>query len=125
MNIFSLKYFGIFFLVISFFSFCNITYSYYFNLLNNLSNYIFTFIITLITGLILVLFKKYKYEKINLFERILIVLIGYIILPIAISIPYYFNIDNLGFINCYFEAISGFTSTGFTIFNNLDQLDQT
>ena len=125
MNIFSLKYFGIFFLVISFFSFFNIIYSYYFNLLNNLSNYIFTFIITLIIGLFLILFKKYKYEKINLFERIQIVLIGYIILPISISIPYYFNIENLSLINCYFEAISGFTSTGFTIFNDLDELDQT
>ena len=125
MNIFSLKYFGIFFLVISFFSFCNIIYSYYFNLLNNLSNYIFTFTITIIIGLFLVLFKKYKYEKIKLSERILIVLIGYIIIPITISIPYYFSIDDLSLINCYFEAISGFTSTGFTIFNDLDQLDQT
>ncbi len=125
MNIFGLKYFGIFFLIISFFSFFNIIYSYYFNLLNNLSNYIFTFSITIIIGLFLILFKKYKYEKINLFERILIVLTGYLILPVAISLPYYFNIDSLGLINCYFEAISGFTSTGFTIFNNLDQLDQT
>ncbi len=125
MNIFSLKYFGIFFLVISFFSFFNIIYSYYFNLLDNLNNYIFTFTISLIIGLFLVLFKKYKYEKINLFERIQIVLIGYIILPISISIPYYFNIENLSLVNCYFEAISGFTSTGFTIFNDLDELDQT
>ena len=125
MNIFSLKYFGIFFLIISFFSFFNIIYSYYFNLLNNLSSYIFTFSISLIIGLFLILFKKYKYEKINLFERILIVLTGYLILPAAISLPYYFNIDNLGLINYYFEAISGFTSTGFTIFNDLNQLDQT
>ena len=125
MHIFSLKYFGIFFLIISFFSFFNIIYSYYFNLLNNLSSYIFTFSISLIIGLFLILFKKYKYEKINLFERILIVLTGYLILPAAISLPYYFNIDNLGLINYYFEAISGFTSTGFTIFNDLNQLDQT
>ena len=125
MNIFSLKYFGIFFLIISFFSFFNIIYSYYFNLLNNLSSYIFTFSISLIIGLFLILFKKYKYEKINLFERILIVLTGYLILPVVISLPYYFNIDNLGLINYYFEAISGFTSTGFTIFNDLKQLDQT
>ena len=125
MNIFGLKYFGIFFLIISFFSFFNIIYSYYFNLLNNLSSYIFTFSITLIIGLFFILFKKYKYEKINLFERILIVLTGYLILPATISLPYYLNIDSLGLINCYFEAISGFTSTGFTIFNNLDQLDQT
>ena len=125
MNIFSLKYFGIFFLIISFFSFFNIIYSYYFNLLNNLSSYIFTFSITLIIGLFFILFKKYKYEKINLFERILIVLTGYLILPATISLPYYLNIDSLGLINCYFEAISGFTSTGFTIFNDLKQLDQT
>ncbi len=125
MSIFSLKYFGIFFLVISFFSFFNIIYSYYFNLLNNLGNYILTFVINLSIGFFFLIFKKYKFQKINLFERILIVLVGYIILPIAISIPYYLNIDNIGIINCYFEAISGFTSTGFTIFNNLDKLDQT
>ena len=125
MNIFSLKYFGIFFLIISFFSFFNIIYSYYFNLLNNLSSYIFTFLITLIIGLFFISFKKYKYEKINLFERILIVLTGYLILPATISLPYYLNIESLGIINSYFEAISGFTSTGFTIFNDLKQLDQT
>ena len=125
MTIFGQKYFGIFFLVISFFSFFNIIYSYYFNILNNVGNYIFTFVITLLIGLILIIFKRYKFEKINLFHRVLIVLIGYIFLPIAISIPYYLNIDNIGLINCYFEAISGFTSTGFTIFNNLNELDQT
>ena len=125
MNVFSLKYFGIFFLIISFFSFFNIIYSYYFNLPNNVNNYILSFGITLLIGLLFLLFKKYKFEKINLFERILVVLIGYLILPAVISIPYYLNVDNLSIINCYFEAISGFTSTGFTIFNDLNQLDQT
>ena len=125
MNIFGLKYFGIFFLIISFFSFFNIIYSYYFNLLNNLNNYIFTFFITLIIGLFLIIFKKYKFEKISLFERILIVLIGYVTLPAIISIPFYLSLNEIGLINCYFEAISGFTSTGFTIFNDLKQLDQT
>ena len=84
MNIFGLRYFGIFFLIISFFSFFNIIYSYYFNLLSNLDNYILTFILTLIGGLFLIIFKKYKYVKINLFERILIVLVGYLILPATI-----------------------------------------
>ncbi len=125
MTVFGQKYFGIFFLVISFFSFFNIIYSYYFNILNNVGNYIFTFVITLLIGLTLIIFKRYKFEKINLFHRVLVVLIGYLFLPIAISIPYYLNIDNIGLINCYFEAISGFTSTGFTIFNNLNELDQT
>ena len=125
MNIFGLKYFGIFLIIISFFSFFNIIYTYYFNLLNNLGNYILTFSISLIIAILLILFKKYKYEKISLFERILIVLIGYIILPFFISIPYYLNLDDISLINCYFEAISGFTSTGFTVFSDLQKLDQT
>ena len=125
MNIFGLRYFGIFFLIISFFSFFNIIYSYYFNLLNNLNNYILTFILTLIGGLFLIIFKKYKYEKINLFERILIVFIGYLTLPVLISIPYYLSLEDIGLINCYFEAISGFTSTGFTILQEIQELDQT
>jgi len=125
MKIFSLKYFGIFLLIISFFAFFNIVYSYYFNLLNHLGNYILTFGITLIIGSLSLILKKYKFEKINLFDRILIVLIGYLILPIVISIPYYFSMPNMSLINCYFEAISGFTSTGFSIFNDLDKLDQT
>ena len=125
MNIFSLKYFGIFFLVISFFSFFNIIYSYYFEILDNLTNYIITFTTALFIGLFSFIYKKFKFEKISLFERILVVLIGYILLPVVISIPYYLGIDNISYINCYFEAISGFTSTGFTIFNDLQQLDQT
>ncbi len=125
MNIFGLRYFGLFFLIISFFSFFNIIYSYYFNILSNLDNYILTFILTLISGVFLTIFKKFKYEKINLFERILIVFIGYLILPLLISIPYYLSLEDIGLINCYFEAISGFTSTGFTIFQEIQELDQT
>ncbi len=125
MNTFPLKYYGIFFLIISFFSFFNIIYSYYFDLLNNLNNYILVFFITLFVGLFLIIFKKYKFEKISLYQRIITVLSGYVILPIAVSLPYYLCIENISLINCYFEAISGFTSTGFTIFNNLKQLDQT
>ena len=125
MNTFSLKYIGIFFLIISFFSFFSIIYSYYFDILSNLGNYILIFIVNLFLGLFFVFFRKYRFKKINLYERIITVLLGYIILPIAISLPYFLGIENIRLIDCYFEAISGFTSTGFTIFNNLDQLDQT
>ena len=45
-------------------------------------------------------------------------------IPIILSIPFYFSIYNLTFINSFFEAISGFTSTGFTIFENIKNIDQ-
>jgi trk system potassium uptake protein TrkH len=40
------------------------------------------------------------------------------------SIPFYFSIYNISFIDSYFESISGFTSTGFTIFENIKNIDQ-
>ena len=49
---------------------------------------------------------------------------GYILLPIILSIPFYFSIYNLTFLNSYFEATSGFSSTGFTIFENIKDIDQ-
>ncbi|MDB2708897.1 hypothetical protein N9Y25_02035 [Candidatus Pelagibacter bacterium] len=51
-------------------------------------------------------------------------LLGYFLLPLVISIPFYFSIYNLTFVNAFFESISGFTSTGFTIFDNINHIDQ-
>ncbi|WP_440618464.1 TrkH family potassium uptake protein [Candidatus Pelagibacter sp. HIMB1493] len=45
-------------------------------------------------------------------------------MPIVLSIPFYFSIYNLTFLNALFEAVSGFTSTGFTIFENIKHIDQ-
>ena len=59
-----------------------------------------------------------------MYEKIFTVLLGYILFPLIISIPYYFGIQNITLLNSYFEAISGFTSTGFTIFDNIKQLDE-
>jgi trk system potassium uptake protein TrkH len=47
-----------------------------------------------------------------------------LLLPIILSLPFYFSIYNLTFLNAFFEAISGFTSTGFTIFDNIKHIDQ-
>tara|TARA_B100002052_G_scaffold296383_1_gene324667 strand:- start:820 stop:2229 length:1410 start_codon:yes stop_codon:yes gene_type:complete len=125
MNNFIFKYLGVFFLLISFFCFFNIIYLYYFENLTYLNNYIATFLINLVLGIFLTFNKKYKFIKISLYERIFSVLAGYILLPITISLPYIFSFENISFINGYFEAISGFTSTGFTVFNDLNYVDQT
>ena len=62
--------------------------------------------------------------KINIYEKIILVIFGYIFFPLIISFPYFFTFSDLSFVNSYFEGISGFTSTGFTIFENIKQLDQ-
>ena len=45
-------------------------------------------------------------------------------MPLILSIPFYLSIYNLSFLNSLFEAVSGFTSTGFTVFKNTKHIDQ-
>ena len=124
MSRFSLIYIGSFLILLSIFSFFNIIYSYYFNIFLNVDTYLYTFIISTIIGLFFLFFKKIEFKKIFIYEKILTVLFGYVFFPLIISIPFYFSIYNISFLNCYFEAISGFTSTGFTVFDNVKQIDQ-
>ena len=116
-------YLGIFSLFISALSFLNILYCYYFKLYLNINNFIFIFIVSLLLGLV-IFFNKKNIKKISIYQKILTVVLGYITIPILLSIPYYLIINKISFIDSYFEAISGFTSTGFTIFNNLKHLDE-
>ena len=67
---------------------------------------------------------KSKEVKISIFKKIITIFLGYLIFPLIISLPYYLSIYNISFINSLFEGISGFTSTGFTIFENIKHLDQ-
>jgi len=124
MTKFSTLYLSSFLFLISVFSFLNIIYSNYFDIFFNIENYIYTLFIGLIVGGLLLFYNRNNTKKITLYEKIFTVLLGYILFPIIISIPYYFGIKNISFLNAYFEAISGFTSTGFTIFENIKQLDE-
>jgi trk system potassium uptake protein TrkH len=117
------NYLSFFLILISFFSLINITYCYYFNIYLNVDTYIYTLIISLILGFGL-LSLRVKILKINIYHKILTVISGYFLIPLIISIPYYLSIYNISFLNCYFEAISGFTSTGFSIFENIRHLDE-
>ena len=123
MSYFSLIYLGIFSLIISLLSFMSIIYSYYFNLYLNLDTYIYTLFLSFFLGVIF-FFKKKDEFKINIYHKIITVISGYFILPLIISIPFFFSIYNISFLDAYFESISGFTSTGFTIFDNIKHLDE-
>jgi len=124
MNYFKLSYLSVFCGLISILSFFNIIYSYYLNLYLNLNTYIYTFFISLILSVLFYYSKSKNEKKTNIYEKIVTILFGYFLLPLIISIPFYFSIYNLTFINSFFEAISGFTSTGFTIFENIKHIDQ-
>ena len=118
-----IRYLSFFFGIISILSFFNIIYSYYLNLYLNLDTYYYSL---LVSSIIISIFYKIKIteKKPNIYNKILTVFLGYIILPMILSIPFYFSIYNLTFLNSFFESISGFTSTGFTIFENIKHIDQ-
>ena len=115
-------YFRFFSILISILCFLNILYSYYFDLYLNVNSYFYTLLISIIP-LISFFFKK-KDTKIDIYSKIITVILGYITLPVLLSLPYFFSIYNIPFLDCYFESVSGFTSTGFTIFNNIKHLDE-
>ncbi len=119
----NIKYLGVFLGLISLLSFFNILYSYYFNLYLNLNTYFYTFLISFFLSFIFMKFK-FKKEKPSIFDKILTIVFGYIIIPLILSIPFYLSIYNLTFTNALFESVSGFTSTGFSIFENIKHLDQ-
>jgi trk system potassium uptake protein TrkH len=124
MKYIKLIYLSIFCGIISILSFFNIVYSYYLNLYLNLNTYIYTFVLSFFLMVLFYISKSKDEKKTTIYEKILTILFGYFFLPLIISIPFYFSIYNLTFINSYFEAISGFTSTGFTIFDNINNIDQ-
>ena len=124
MNYIKLIYLSIFCGIIGFLSFFNIVYSYYLNLYLNLNTYVYTFLLSIFLTLLFYLSRSNNEKKITIYEKILTILLGYFLLPLIISIPFYFSIYNLTFVNSYFEAISGFTSTGFTMFDNINHIDQ-
>ena len=119
------KYLSFFFLLISILSIFNVIYSYYFNLYLSLNNYYLSFIISFFLA---IFFYKINFgeqnKRVVIFDKILTVFLGYILLPIILSLPLYFSIYNLTFLNALFESFSGFTSTGFTIFENIKHIDQ-
>jgi trk system potassium uptake protein len=123
MSLFRVKYLSFFFILVSLFSFFNIIYSYYFNLYLNLNTYYFSLISSLIIGLLFYKINEAD-KKPSIFEKILTVFLGYLLIPIILSLPFYFSIYNLTFLNSLFESVSGFTSTGFTIFDNIKHIDQ-
>jgi len=124
MKYFKLIYLSVFFGIVSILAFFNIIYSYYLNLYLNLNTYIYTFIVSIFLAILFYYVKSNDEKKITIYDKILTILFGYLLLPLVISIPFYFSIYNLTFVNAFFESISGFTSTGFTIFDNINHIDQ-
>ena len=124
MNYKSILFFlGINSLLVSFLSILNILYSIYFDFFIDFNSYSITLIISLTIG-ILSTYIGYKYSKnITLTDQITFILLGYFFIPLLLCIPYFLSIYNVSLLNSYFESVSGFTTTGFSIIENIKNVD--
>jgi len=119
-----LFFLGVFILVLSLFSFINIFYSIYFDFVIGLNSYLITFIISLILGTFFYFLGRNFNKDISLTDQIIFILLSFLFIPLLISIPYYSSIYNISFLNAYFESISGFTTTGFSIIYDINNVDE-
>ena len=117
-----LFFLGIYSLFISFFFILNILYSIYFNF--NFVSYISSLTISLLAGsLFCFLGRKYT-KNISIYDQIILIVLSFTFLPLLICIPYFLSDYDISFLNSYFESVSGFTATGFSIINNVEDIDE-
>ena len=119
-----LFFLGIYILLVSFFSLINIFYSIYFDFIIGFNSYLITFSISLIVGSLLFFIGRNYSKGIALTDQIIFILLGFLLIPVLISIPYYLSIYDVGPLNAYFESVSGFTTTGFSIIYNINDIDE-
>ena len=126
MNFKSISYYLSYFcLPVSLLSLFNIIYSYYFNFFLSLDTYVITLILSLFLSGFLFYLGRSSSKKINLIEQLLLIIFVYSLVGFLISLPYYLSNFKISYISAFFEAISGLTGTGFSIFNNIKYLDPT
>ena len=125
MNYKSILFFlGIYSLLVSLFSILNILYSIYFDFIIDLNSYLITFFISLIVGSFFYYVGRNHSKDITLIDQIIFIVLSFILIPFLISIPYVLSIYDIGLLNSYFESVSGFTTTGFSIIENVENVDE-
>ena len=77
-------------------------------------------IICLFTGLNVSFVFKKKDHDVDILSAFLLTLISWVLLTLISSIPFYLGTTNLNFIDSFFESMSGLTTTGATVINDLD-----
>ena len=126
MNIKAITYYLSFFCFpIGLLAFINILYSSYFDYFLSFDSYVVTLFLSFFAGLSFFIIGKNSDKKLNFFDQILLIILIYFFTSILVSIPYYLSNYQIPLLNSLFEAFSGVTSTGFSIFGNIKYLDPT
>jgi trk system potassium uptake protein TrkH len=77
-------------------------------------------VITLVIGLVGMLFTRRHKKEINKREGYIVVTFGWIIMSLSGTLPYVLTESIPSFTNAFFETMSGYTTTGATILNDIE-----
>ncbi|PPR43271.1 MAG: Trk system potassium uptake protein TrkH [Alphaproteobacteria bacterium MarineAlpha8_Bin1] len=77
-------------------------------------------ILCLFTGLNISFIFKNKQRDVDILSAFLLTLISWIVLTLIGAFPFFLGTPNLNFIDSFFESMSGLTTTGATVMQNLD-----
>ena len=75
---------------------------------------------SLFIGLVLFFFPNYQ-KRISFFDGCILVALGWLLCAFFGSLPYFIALP-VDFIDAFFESTSGFTTTGATIFKDIESL---
>ena len=118
-------YLSLFCFPITFLAFVNILYATYFDYFLSIETYFTTLIVSLILGVGLLYLGKNSIKQINYIDQLVLIISTYFLISILIAIPFYLSNYQVTLVNSIFEATSGLTGTGFSIFKNIKYLDPT
>jgi len=76
--------------------------------------------ITLFIAILLLLTNREEERKLNLQQAFLLTTLSWLSIAIFGSLPFFLSDLNLSFVDSFFESMSGITTTGSTIIQNLD-----
>ncbi|MFD1162722.1 MULTISPECIES: TrkH family potassium uptake protein [Hwangdonia] len=77
-------------------------------------------VLTLIVGVLGMLFTRHHKKEMNKREGYIVVTFGWIIMALVGTLPYIFTGSIPSFTNAFFETMSGFTTTGASILNDIE-----
>lgn len=81
-------------------------------------------LLTMVSGALLMFFTKGHSKEIKKRDGYLIVTFGWILMAVSGTLPYVLSESIPSFSNAFFETMSGYTTTGATILNDIESIPQ-
>lgn len=86
-------------------------------------SYLIPIAVAVVIGL-LVSVRKPKNTSLYTREGMIVVALGWILISVMGAVPFYVSGEIPSFIDCFFETVSGFTTTGSTILTNVEAMSK-